>query len=499
MNKILFPSKVNAQGFVPIIVLVAVIGLVAFVLVSGTASFKSSSKNASLYGDRNTFAKSPYQVGDANGDNQVNILDYNLIITNFSKVFENGDFNGDGKVDILDYNLLISNFGKKYTAQNTPTPAASAALTMINGVPVCTDHDPTIWHPLVKKDAQGNIICTYGHHHGDDPMLVDDIFGTVGTWWGAPGHAIGYPWLTSPAENTQKHNLFKNIVRKNLTPAMSQDVNGVRGQGNYVKAFRAWTHLLGSGGDIPGYPAKDGFQAQVHSFAVEAQICSLDNNCGIIKIGGYQDIGYGVLLFPNQTGEGSCVIPNAGMPGDCSTQTAIAGPRHIHGAVGSGRYDFTWYADTSPSYRKKTTANTLGNIDVNFGTIGKAWAQVDPTDYNKTPFINPDTFTDNWVSQEILGFNFNSSFLSKVQAVSNGRVNFKGFTDNWGNVYQTIAACQADASPVCVPLEITNIPVGFEIYRDSYYQFATGTNPTKDHDEYVTVGGKKKSLTIYPN
>ncbi len=56
----------NNRGFVPVIVLVAVLGLVAFVLVSGTASFKGSSQNASLYGKSDIFAKSPYNPGDAN-------------------------------------------------------------------------------------------------------------------------------------------------------------------------------------------------------------------------------------------------------------------------------------------------------------------------------------------------------------------------------------------------------------------------------------------------
>jgi len=53
--------------------------------------------------------------GDLNGDNQVTILDYNLLLIDFGKTGNPGflpaDINRDGKVDLLDYNLLLKNFG----------------------------------------------------------------------------------------------------------------------------------------------------------------------------------------------------------------------------------------------------------------------------------------------------------------------------------------------------------------------------------------------------
>ncbi len=56
------------------------------------------------------------KVGDLNGDNVVNALDYNILLADFGKTgtvgFTPADINKDGKVNILDYNLLSANYGK---------------------------------------------------------------------------------------------------------------------------------------------------------------------------------------------------------------------------------------------------------------------------------------------------------------------------------------------------------------------------------------------------
>ena len=65
-----------------------------------------------------------------------------------------------------------------------PLVAAAPGQT-INGVPMCDGqngrpaHDPTQWHPLVARDASGNVICTYGHEHGMDPSSVDSVLGPL--------------------------------------------------------------------------------------------------------------------------------------------------------------------------------------------------------------------------------------------------------------------------------------------------------------------------------
>ncbi len=56
--------------------------------------------------------------GDINSSGKVDILDYNLLITDYGATAGTGlrsDLNKSGKVDIFDYNLLITNYGKTST------------------------------------------------------------------------------------------------------------------------------------------------------------------------------------------------------------------------------------------------------------------------------------------------------------------------------------------------------------------------------------------------
>lgn len=52
--------------------------------------------------------------GDIDGNDRVDIFDYNILLTNFNKTGSGiqGDLNNSGKVDIFDYNVLLTNFGK---------------------------------------------------------------------------------------------------------------------------------------------------------------------------------------------------------------------------------------------------------------------------------------------------------------------------------------------------------------------------------------------------
>ncbi len=57
---------------------------------------------------------SPAKPGDIDGNNKVDIFDYNILLTNFGKTGGGlqGDLDGNNKVDIFDYNILLTNFGK---------------------------------------------------------------------------------------------------------------------------------------------------------------------------------------------------------------------------------------------------------------------------------------------------------------------------------------------------------------------------------------------------
>ncbi|MEM7681556.1 MAG: dockerin type I domain-containing protein [Planctomycetota bacterium] len=71
--------------------------------------------------------------GDANGDGDVDLLDFDILAGNFGAGpgavggESIGDFNGDGNVDLLDFDILAGNFG--FTSPSAvPEPASAAVL-----------------------------------------------------------------------------------------------------------------------------------------------------------------------------------------------------------------------------------------------------------------------------------------------------------------------------------------------------------------------------------
>lgn len=52
------------------------------------------------------------KTGDTDGDGDVDIFDYNNLVSNFGQDYSAADFNGNGVVDIFDYNTLVTNFGQ---------------------------------------------------------------------------------------------------------------------------------------------------------------------------------------------------------------------------------------------------------------------------------------------------------------------------------------------------------------------------------------------------
>lgn len=92
--------------------------------------------------------------GDINGDNEVNIKDYNRLLTGFSKTNSDPDFDPnadlkkDGKIDIKDYNILIGNFGSKannptVTPSVTPVPPTTTSAPSSTPIPPSSTPYPT--------------------------------------------------------------------------------------------------------------------------------------------------------------------------------------------------------------------------------------------------------------------------------------------------------------------------------------------------------------------
>lgn len=66
--------------------------------------------------------------GDANGDGTVDLLDLDILGSNFGSspaTFATADFNGDNVVDLLDLDILGSNFGASNSASAIPEPSTA--------------------------------------------------------------------------------------------------------------------------------------------------------------------------------------------------------------------------------------------------------------------------------------------------------------------------------------------------------------------------------------
>ena len=73
-------------------------------------------------------------IGDANGDNTVNIFDINLVSSNWSTAGPTGDANHDGTVNIFDINLISANWGHGNggaTAVPEPSTLVTAGLAAL--------------------------------------------------------------------------------------------------------------------------------------------------------------------------------------------------------------------------------------------------------------------------------------------------------------------------------------------------------------------------------
>jgi hypothetical protein len=175
----------------------------------------------------------------------------------------------------------------------TGTPGGAS----IEGVPVCTNHEPTRWHPLVERHSDGAIRCTYGHEHHSNPNDVNDLFGAPGAWWGATTpQELSYPWQTfsfpatgaalesppppsdpSQYENARKHNGYKWYVKRDLPCQFHASSD------NCFRAFRVQVHSLGAQTDT---------LTRFHSFSAEALLEHRTGVQGIVRGGGWMNTGH---------------------------------------------------------------------------------------------------------------------------------------------------------------------------------------------------------------
>ncbi len=314
------------------------------------------------------------------------------------------------------------------------------AAQLAESMPACPPelHDPTVWHGLVNQEFW----CHYDHEHKDNPHTVSDIFGPVGT---GTGQEISYPWQTVShhgAENEHKHEGYGWLVRRDM-PCIPN------GTGGCITDFRAQFHAI---------MAPMGATTRFHSFWMEARACRTDNptQCGILRTGGWLD--YGVLLIDGQH------IP---LPGDPvgGPFPAEHRPARLHCVENShtcGAAHGIWYSE---QYNPWT--NEPGSVLPQLAlATDDAWGIVDPANPNAFEPFCPDAqcrYNNSVMEAHLLSF-----YLPlRLDVDGDGIVNFSGYTDRWGKLMDTCTA----PGPDCIPLEISNLPLGHYQYRDDTHGF----------------------------
>jgi hypothetical protein len=406
--------------------------------------------------------------------------------------------------------------------------AEPAPITEIDGVPLCTDHDPTVWHPLVKRDATGAIACTYGHDHGSDPHSLDTVFGSLDQ--GIPGgQEVAYPWVTSPWENSTdpaslshdpadarpvmngKHAFFK---WETLTPAKTSaaGINGCPPNPNAPFGFdniRMQVHA----------DANAGADIRFHSFYAQAQECSATDPSyhGQLSIGGHFD--YGILNVTHRDTSGKPVDVRVPLPGTdpCAPNSSLPNgatcayiaSRRTHGGSASGpsgladphaalpgepRYDFTWYGHNGDPDLVGQHGLQLGVSD---GIREQDWGPIDPNNPGgPVQFYGPG-HNHGWGGIDIFDFvaprpgAFPADNPATVHA--DGSYSWNGWVDVHGYV-QPMAICQDQDEAVgsaCIPVTLRNI-------RPGEAQFSNDISRVPN-DSYDVADSNGVSLIAYPN
>lgn len=433
-----------------------------------------------FYLSSNVNALSPFNLGDTEGDLDVDIFDYTAILSNFGRVFNNGDFDDNNSVDIFDYNIVLSNFGKTYNSNPTPSPVG-----MVEGIARCNDHDVNKWHGVVKRDGSGNITCTYGHEHHADPNALNLVFGEPGSWYNQSGQSISYPWQTfagghehfpqppadaSKMENAAKHNGYKWFTRRNI-PCVANPVDNTQG---CISDFRVLVHQLNTAADAT---------VRFHSYSFEGRAC-LNNECGTIKVGGWQDYGK-LMITKNAAPEVNICPPLSDNPTSFQCAFGATGTRHHYAPEATCCLGATWYPQGNPFVLVSATQ-------------GDPWGPIDTTNPFNQLYEPINRFNKIWNGSsggiDSVAINTNKD-TAITDPDGDRKANYRGYVNRYGNIVQGCSQIGLD----CIPIEIVNMPINFYKYRDRILTSAqlSATGAQYEHDVLSPATGK--SLITYPN
>ena len=282
--------------------------------------------------------------------------------------------------------------------------------------------------------------CHYNHEHKHNPHEVDDIFGPPGAWFG--GDEISYPWQTfagangnapqwsgNPAdlENVAKHAGYGWIVRRDIPP---------HGGDAWIKDFRLQYHAIS---------APPGTLTRFHSFSLEAQICDRNEQCGLIRRGGWLDFGNlqvsraGVVALD---GEADAVDDQA------RRRVHFFYEQPAQRAKAVNKAEFFWYGRNQPTNPPFSVPIPL----VIAIATGDAWANVDPANPETLNLFCPDYQCDK----------NGSTIEAHVIDMTISDPDYEGYTDRYG---RAVSGC-TQVSLDCIPIIIEHAPVARVQHRD---------------------------------
>jgi hypothetical protein len=310
-----------------------------------------------------------------------------------------------------------------------------APATTINGVPLCDGqagrpaHDPTRWHPLIERNGDGSVLCTYGHEHGMPPSNLDGVFGPMNV---PGGQSISYPWAT-PNENCtpetcsgqfpNKHRVYKVMGGQNFACPAGEMA---------VTALRLEAHNDGNLGVVNRF----------HSYWFEAQTTDCSSGAhGYVSMGGHMD--YARLNAGGQT-----VVQLTDPPAGCT----VNGDQRGEGILGGVEQSTSVWYGTSNRPPGCDDAYGFGQHITSHLNVGtNSWGPVDPNSPSTLHFYaNRDAHDGTLTNSDTFTLSFDGGPWTTD---ASGHINFTGFVDRHGSV---VGSC-SPLGPDCVPLVIRNV------------------------------------------
>lgn len=324
--------------------------------------------------------------------------------------------------------------------------------------PACLDHDPTQYHGL-WNDVDG---CHFDHTHNASPLSPEAV-AIFGDYTQYTGQEVSYPWQTwmgatagYPApptdpmwENDHKHEGYKFDFVDLGTSCPSPTANE-------VAIPTAWLIERHSRGD------KMDFMSRVHSFWAAVRFCIPGTNeVAYLYTGGWQDFG--------QRSSAGHLLPLASNPQPAYNVNAR--PYIFHACFGHpdcraiGRYDWNSATGQLPGHALFGFAFRSDDATQALDATG-GFNQADP------PFVF--NCKDNQGNYVAAGCTYNNSTsmtyrieevlpagLDSLDGNADGRINYVGYTDRWG---QVVSGCTQTAMD-CIPVVMQNLPVGAYLLR----------------------------------